>query len=104
MTIVTPSRWLADLVAQSFLAKFPVRVINNGIDTGVFKPDASESVRERFELGRSVYHIGCCQHMGSKQGLNHFMELSKMIDDDCVIVLVGLAEKQIKTYRRILSV
>ena len=32
MTIVTPSKWLANLVKESFLGKYPVEVINNGID------------------------------------------------------------------------
>ena len=32
LTIVTPSKWLADLVKQSFLREYPVKVINNGID------------------------------------------------------------------------
>ena len=31
MTIVTPSKWLADLVKESFLGKYRVEVINNGI-------------------------------------------------------------------------
>ena len=31
MTIVTPSKWLANLVKESFLGKYPVEVINNGI-------------------------------------------------------------------------
>ena len=38
MTIVTPSQWLADLVKQSYLKDYDVRVINNGIDLDVFKP------------------------------------------------------------------
>lgn len=42
MTIVTPSQWLAGLVKQSFLAEYPVRVINNGIDLNVFKPTESD--------------------------------------------------------------
>ena len=41
MTIVTPSQWLADLVKQSYLKKYPVRVIHNGIDTSVFRPAKS---------------------------------------------------------------
>ena len=36
MTIVTPSQWLADLVQQSFLKDYPIKVINNGIDLNVF--------------------------------------------------------------------
>ena len=42
MTIVTPSQWLADLVKQSFLSDYPVKVINNGIDLNVFKPTESD--------------------------------------------------------------
>lgn len=38
MTIVTPSKWLADLVKQSYLREYPVEVINNGIDLDIFKP------------------------------------------------------------------
>jgi glycosyltransferase involved in cell wall biosynthesis len=94
MTIVTPSQWLADLVAQSFLAKFPVRIIHNGIDTDVFKPVASQLVRDKFKLGDKFIILGVASIWGQRKGLNHFMELSKMIDDDCVIVLVGLNEKQ----------
>mgnify|MGYP002532974705 FL=1 len=38
MTIVTPSKWLAGLVKESYLRDYPVQVINNGIDLNVFKP------------------------------------------------------------------
>lgn len=37
--IVTPSRWLADLVKKSYLcSRFPVTVIPNGLDHKIFKP------------------------------------------------------------------
>ena len=42
LTLVTPSRWLAELVKQSFLAEYPVEVINNGVDLDVFKPTPGE--------------------------------------------------------------
>lgn len=38
LTIVTPSKWLANLVSQSYLKEYPVKVVHNGIDTNVFKP------------------------------------------------------------------
>ena len=44
MTIVTPSQWLANLVKQSYLKDYPVRVINNGIDLNVFKPVANKKI------------------------------------------------------------
>ena len=41
LTIVTPSEWLANLVKQSFLKEYPIKVINNGIDLSLFKPTPS---------------------------------------------------------------
>ena len=41
-TIVTPSRWLASLVKQSFFKDYPVKVINNGINLSIFKPTEND--------------------------------------------------------------
>ena len=48
-TVVTPSNWLKRLIKQSFLSSYPVAVINNGIDTNVFKHTES-NLREVFGL------------------------------------------------------
>ena len=42
LTIVTPSKWLADIVKQSFLKEYPVKIIHNGIDLNVFNPKLSD--------------------------------------------------------------
>lgn len=42
MIIVTPSKWLSDLVKESFLKEYPVQVISNGIDLDVFKTAPSD--------------------------------------------------------------
>ena len=47
LTIVTPSKWLAGLVKQSYLKKYPVKVINNGIDLEVFRPIKND-LRENY--------------------------------------------------------
>ena len=36
LTITVPSEWMATQVKQSFMGKYPVEVIHNGIDTSVF--------------------------------------------------------------------
>ena len=36
LTITVPSEWMASQVRQSFMGKYPVEVIHNGIDTAVF--------------------------------------------------------------------
>lgn len=45
MTIVTPSEWLANLVNESYLKEYPIKVINNGIDLNVFKPTPSGKLK-----------------------------------------------------------
>ena len=53
--IITPSEWLADLVKKSFLGEYPIRVINNGIDTTVFhKMDLQ---KEKYnEFAEKIYY------------------------------------------------
>ena len=38
LTIVVPSRWLMSMLKQSMLARFPVHLIPNAVDTSVFRP------------------------------------------------------------------
>jgi len=88
MTIVTPSKWLADLVKQSFLKDYPVHVIHNGIDLSVFKPVEGQFRKERG-LEKKKLVLGVSFGWGPKKGLDVFVELSKRLPDDYRIVLVG---------------
>ncbi len=90
LTIVAPSNWLADLASQSFLKKFPIKVINNGIDLDVFMPRESD-FREKHSLENKTVILGV-----PKGKLSYFIELSKIVDDNCYIVLVGLTENERK--------
>lgn len=95
MTIVTPSKWLAGLVGVSFLNKYSVKVINNGIDTSIFKPTPSD-FRNKHHLENKKIILGVASSWSIAKGLNDFVQLSKTLDDDYKIVLVGLSEKQIR--------
>ena len=89
MTIVTPSQWLADLVKESFLKDYPVKVINNGIDLSVFKPTESD-FRQKYGIGDKYLLLGVADSWGARKGLDVFVELSKRLDDSKYkIVLVG---------------
>ena len=88
LTIVTPSKWLADIVKQSFLKEYPVVVINNGIDLGVFKPIAS-SFREKYGIQDKKIILGVAFVWNTHKGLDVFVELSKRLPSDYQIVLVG---------------
>lgn len=93
--IVTPSQWLAGLVKESFLKEYKIEIINNGIDTNIFKPTNSD-FREKYHLNNKIIILGVASVWDKRKGLNDFIELSKMIDDNYKIVLVGLSNKQLK--------
>ena len=96
LTIVTPSNWLAEIVKKSYLGGYPVKVINNGIDTSVFKPTISD-FRSRYGLEDKYIILGVSNIWCERKGLSDFIELSKQIDiERQAIVLVGVNDKQLK--------
>lgn len=97
MKLITPSHWLEGLVKQSFLAKYPVEVRHNTIDTSVFKPTPSD-FRERYGIGDRFMILGVASPWTERKGLSDFVRLAKELDPNkYAIVLVGLSEKQVKT-------
>lgn len=95
MTIVTVSKWLSDIVNQSFLSNYPVQVINNGIDTDVFKPIISRRIRKKYNLENEFILLGVASIWNNRKGLSDFLELSRLIDKNSRIILVGLNRGQI---------
>lgn len=88
MTIVTPSKWLAGLVKESYLGKYDVQVIGNGIDMSVFQPTKSD-ICERYGLKDKCILMGVSAVWHSKKGLDVFIELAKRLDERFQIILVG---------------
>lgn len=88
MTIVTPSRWLAGLVKESFLKEYSIRTINNGINLDVFKPSKGHAYEELKTKGKHIV-LGLAMDWNKRKGLDIFVELSKRLNDDYQILLVG---------------
>ena len=88
LTIVTPSHWLAELVGESFLKDYPVKVIHNGIDLSVFKPTESDFRKKHGCEGKFIL-LGVAFGWGVRKGLDVFVELASRLDDRFQIVLVG---------------
>ena len=95
MTIVTPSRWLATLVKKSFLKNNNLKIINNGINTEIFKPRKSD-FRKVYNIENKKIVLGVASEWTERKGLKDFIELSKLIDESVKIVLIGLKSNQIK--------
>lgn len=95
MTIVTPSRWLADIVSVSFLKDYKVKVINNGIDTTIFQEQNSD-FRVKLRNSNDTWKyllLGVAFDWGKRKGLDIFIELSRRLSQDYKIVLVGTSDE-----------
>lgn len=114
LTLVTPSKWLADLVRTSFLKDYPVEVINNGIDLESFQPTPSDFRREHGVAeagdasvpGRPQYLVlGIAFDWGVRKGLDVFEALAGKLGEKYRIVLVGTDDKlDAKLPKEILSI
>ena len=99
MTLVTPSQWLADLIAESYLSEYQTKVIHNGINTEIFKPTESR-VKEKYHCRDKKIILGIAAVWDKRKGLDSFIELSKSLDNSYQIILVGLCNEQIERLPR----
>ena len=96
MRLITPSKWLAELVKQSFLAKYDVDIVHNPVDTLVFKPTPSD-FRERYGIGDRFMVLGVASKWSERKGLSCFIRLAHNLDPKYfAVVVVGLSKKQLK--------
>jgi len=96
LTIVPVSYWLGNLIKQSFLNKYPIRVIQNGIDINAFSPyDDYESILNKFEVIGKKIILGVASTWDKRKGLNDFISLFSLLNENYKIVLVGLSQSQV---------
>lgn len=91
--IVSPSQWLADFIPYSFLNRYPVRIIHNGIDTSVFKPSNNE-VKKILNIENKKMILGIAPDLNGPKGGRFMVELAKKLDDDYVIVILSLVTNE----------
>lgn len=95
LTIVPVSEWIRGEMSNSFLKNCQFQVIHNGIDLNVFSvQDNEQGVRQRYGLGDKRIILGLASIWSKEKGWDDFIEMAKMLNDNELIVLVGVSEKQ----------
>ncbi len=97
LTLVTPSKWLADLTRDSFLKEYPVRVINNGVDAQKFNPHIL-NLKIHLGIDGKKMLLAMATTFDRRKGTQYLKQLPEMLNDDEVLVLVGLAKEQIEQF------
>ena len=94
VTLVTPSNWLSGLAKQSFLSKYQIETINNGINSKSFQRNKTD-IFKKYGCETKKVLLGVASTWTAKKGLNDFVKLSALITSDYQIFLVGLSKHQI---------
>lgn len=93
--LIAPCQWMANHLKDSFLNKYDVRIIYNGIDLSLFKPTNSVYIRQKYNI-KKKYFLGVANRWTIRKGLKDFKELRKILPPEYEIILVGLSANQIK--------
>lgn len=98
ISIVTPSKWLADCVKQSFLSKYDITTIPNGIDLEVFRPVESD-IKNRLSIpDHKKIVLAVANVWDKRKGFSDVIRLSQLLPENAYqIVMVGLTEAQISS-------
>lgn len=93
LKIITPSNWLSNLVKESFLKKYSVETVHNGINTDIFNMVES---KEFISIPKNKkILLGVASVWDKRKGLDTFLNLSKVLSDDWHIILIGRIDKKI---------
>lgn len=98
MTFVTVSDWLKNLAKLSFLSKYQIISIKNGVDTTkfIYNPNKSDIIR-KYNLTNKFIIIGLGTIWIASKGLYDYFKLRERLSNDYAIVLVGLPTDVIKS-------
>jgi len=102
LTIVTPSKWLLDLVSCSVLKNHPLHLICNAVDTKVFYPKRDKLIcRRKFSLPTDKFIIGSSANGGvllnGNKGGKYIREIMKLLaGKDVVFANFGALETSIE--------
>ena len=90
---ITPSKWLKSMVGLSYLKNFNTQVIHNGIDLNIFKPSGKEFKQKH--LNKFII-LGIANVWTKEKGIQFFIDLSRTLSDEFLIVLIGKIDKMYK--------
>ena len=94
MTVVTVSNWLKGETEQSFLKKYDVKRVYNGIDNTVFRPVESD-IKDTLGIKDKFMILGVSDGWSERNGLSYFEQLAENLQEDERLVMVGFKKDEL---------
>ena len=95
LSVITVSKWLKGVASESLLGSREISVIYNGIDTEIFHPVVTD-FKNKIGCPDKKIVLGVASSWGKRKGLDKWIQLSEILEEEYKIVLVGVNEKQKK--------
>lgn len=98
LNLVSVSNWVDSQVSKSFLSNKSRHVIYNGINLNIYQRKNLDKCNVLPKnLCNKFIILGVASPWNSRKGLEDFIALSKLMDENYVIVLIGLTPYQISS-------
>ena len=95
LTFVAPCEWMTTPLKNSFLGKYPVHVIPNGVNREVFCPVNSD-IRTQYGLEGKHLCLAVAAEWDERKGLKYLLQAARILGDDYHFVVIGLEPEQIQ--------
>jgi glycosyltransferase involved in cell wall biosynthesis len=96
LTLVPVSQWIEGEVRKSFFKDAHIHTIFNGVDLNTFHPVESLKLREQYNLNNKFVLVAAATSWSVSKGLNDYYALSKLLPEDCSLILIGLNNALLK--------
>lgn len=104
LSFIAPCKWISELARESYLRKYPIRVIHNGIDLRVFKPTES-TIRQKYQLDNKIIILAVASVWSERKGSKYIYKMAKQVESSYMFVMIGKSEDdELKTTRNIIHI
>ena len=87
LTFAAPCEWMAGRLRDSFLGRYPVRVILNGVNREVFQPTPGD-LRSRYGLERVRVVLSVASEWDERKGLRYLTQAAIFFLQDFLYILL----------------
>lgn len=96
LVLAPVSRWLSDLVGESFLGQVPRKVVYNGVDTELFHPKGESKIKDKLNIVDKQMLLAVASGWDERKGINDYVKLREYLPlNEYAIVLLGMSKSQI---------
>lgn len=106
MTLVCPSVWLQNSINNSFLGKFKIEVIANGINTELFKPVLDKKIlriKHNLPLDKKIILFSASNLKDKSKGIKYMIEAAELLKNKNYL-FVGLGNGKITDFENIKTI